>query len=187
MNNAGPKLDPETLERLRRGVPLRMNAMGMLHFDNEVVSHPRVLAALRAGLDTTPQGEAIVWFGAQWCYLSIDDCPLRTTAVHAHERGLWLRLDDARTLPLDPSTLWEQPDRGLRCAVPSSRSGRALAVRFTNTAAMDLAHWVESDARTQAPILVMAGLRLPITSTPPVAHSESPHGHQSPDSGKSEP
>ena len=60
----------------------------------------------------------------------------------AAQAPLWVRLDDGRVLPLSLESLWEEPGRGLRCSVPSRRSGRGLAARFTNTAQMDMARWL---------------------------------------------
>jgi uncharacterized protein len=142
----GGEIDPVMLERLRRGVPLRMTAMGRLLFGGEPITHPRVDAALRAGLDVTDAGEPTVHIGGHWCYLGIDDLPLRATAARPIAGGVELRLDDGRTAPLDPATLWEEPGRGLRCTVPSAGSGRPLGVRLTNRAQIDLQALVQSDA-----------------------------------------
>src|SRR5690606_35221111 len=123
-----PALDPETLERLRRGVPLRMSPTGELRFDDGPITHPRVRQALREGLDLSDGGEPIVRLGPQWCYLTVDDCPLRATAVRREGHALRMRLDDGRELPLPPESLWDEPGRGLRAQAPSRASGRMLAV-----------------------------------------------------------
>ncbi len=141
-------IDAETLERLRRGIPLKMDARGEFTLGEEPVTHPRVIEVFRRGLDITAAGEHQLHVGNQWCYLTIDDCPLRATAVLASRRGarpLDLRLDDGRRVPLELESVWEEPNRGLRCSVPAIRSGRPLAVRFTNTAQMDLAEWLVWD------------------------------------------
>jgi len=138
---SGTALDPEILDRLRRGIPLRMDRMGGFWLGDEPVTHPRVIAAFRQGLDISESGESTLHVGNQWCYIKIDDCPLRVQSVH-HEptTGLSLRLDDGRTLPLDLDSLREQA--GLRAQVPAQRSGRLLGARFTNRAQMDLAPWL---------------------------------------------
>lgn len=163
-------LDPELLERLRRGIPLRLDRQGGFWHDGEPVSHPRVLELFRRGLDVNERGEPQLHVGEQWCYLTVDDCPLRVLRVRpegerAAER-LLLFLDDGRVLPLDPSTLWEEPDRGLRCAVPAARSGRPLSARFTNTAQMDLVPYVDLEA-TPRPRLLVGPTPTPIPSEPP--------------------
>lgn len=160
-----PGIDPEMLERLRRGVPLVLSRTGRFRFEGSDVTHPRVETALRAGLDVTPQGEAIVHLGAQWCYLTVEDCALRATAVHAEAGVLRLRLDDGRTLPLDVRTVWEQPDEGLRASVPAAHSGRPLSVRFTNAASMQLSEWIHFDA--EQPVLELGSLRHPIPAVSP--------------------
>lgn len=156
-----PGIDPEFLERLRRGVPLRMTAMGELLFDGEPITHPRVRQALRDGLDVE-NGETIVRLGAQWCYLSIDDTPLRATSVDVEDEHVWLRLDDGRRVELDPSTLWEEPGAGLRCKVPSAPTGRPLDARLTNAAQMQLATHIEEDDDGLA--LKLGERRIPLSS-----------------------
>ena len=149
------QLDPATLERLRRSVPLRMSAMGHLTIGGEPVTHPRIDAALREGLDLSDTGEPTVRIGPHWIYLTVDDCPLRATAVLDEGGAPTLRLDDGRTLPLATATL-RTDAIGLRCEVPARRSGRPLAVRLTNAALMDLEPWLEIDDDGHAVIVVGA-------------------------------
>ena len=159
-----PDLDHETLERLRRGLPLRLDRSGQFHLGDDPITHPRIHAAFLAGLDQADTGEPTLHLGEQWCYLTVDDCPLRATAVlRAPDDTPQLRLDDGRTLPLDPSTVVEDPT-GLRAAAPARRSGRSLRVRLSNTAAMDLSAWLDDDAT-----LVVAGQHHPIARVPRVA------------------
>lgn len=177
MPSGSPALDPATLERLRRGVPLRMSARGELRFDDEPVTHPRVQQALREGLDVSDGGEPIARLGPQWCYLTIDDLPLRATAVRREGDALLMRLDDGRELPLAVQTLWDEPDRGLRAEVPSRTSGRPLGVRFTSQAHLDLATFLEDgleDALEDADgplVLVLGSERRVIPREPPVVRS----------------
>lgn len=120
--------------------------MGGLTLGGEAVTHPRVLTALRAGLDASEQGETTVSIGSHWCYITVTDCPLRVLAIiKGGNGGPELQLDDGRQLPLLTESLWDEPARGLRCRVPSRVSGRELAVRFTNRAQMDLLPWLEID------------------------------------------
>lgn len=157
-------LDPETLERLRRGIPLRLDRTGRFHFEGDEVAHPRVQALFLAGLDTSDAGEPTLHVGQQWCYLTVDDCPLRATAILPDDTGApQLRLDDGRLLPLDPATLWDD-GQGLRAAAPSQRSARPLAVRLSNTAAMDLGAWLDD---ADPPHLRIGDRVAAIPTTPP--------------------
>jgi hypothetical protein len=152
-------LDPSTLERLRRGIPLRLDRTGQFRFEDDLVEHPRVRQVFLEGLDLSEQGEPTLQVGPQWCYLTVDDTPLRATAVLRGDDGApRLRLDDGRTVALDPATLVEDDD-GLRAAAPARRSGRPLAVRLLNTAAMDLAAWLDDGER---PSLRVGGATTPI-------------------------
>jgi len=153
-------LPPEVLERLRRGVPLRMTRSGAFTFGGEPVTHPRVIAALRAGLDSSEAGEPIVHLGDPWCYLTVEDTPLRATSLRRDGDRLEVALDDGRIVEIDPSTLREEPDLGVRGEVPSARSGRPLAVRFTNRAQMDLANWIAW--KDERPYLELSGNAWPL-------------------------
>lgn len=154
-------LDPETLERLRRGLPLRLDRTGQFHLGDDPITHPRIRATFLAGLDVSDSGEPTLHLREQWCYLTVDDCPLRATAVLRGPDELpQLRLDDGRTVPLDPTTLVEDPT-GLRARAPSQPSGRPLAVRLGNTAAMDLSAWLADEST-----LLIAGHHHPIPRVP---------------------
>ena len=162
-----PGIDPEMLDRLRRGVPLVLAPTGRFRFDGEDVTHTRVESALRAGLDVTEAGEFIVYLGEQWCYLTVEDCPLRVTAVWERDDALVVRLDDGRELPLPTQTLREQPDAGLWIHVPAARSGRPLPARFTNAASVELSTWIRFEDEDDAPILEVAGESLRIAAGSP--------------------
>ncbi len=161
-----PGIDPDMLDRLRRGVPLVLAPTGRFRFDDQDVTHPRVESALRAGLDVTEDGEMIVYLGDQWCYLTVEDCPLRVTAVWELSGALHVRLDDGRVMPLPVEALWEEPGAGLRTSVPAARSGRPLGARFTNTASMELSAWIEI-AEDDTPVLEVGDTRHRIPETSP--------------------
>ncbi|HEY8375014.1 MAG TPA: hypothetical protein VIK91_00940, partial [Nannocystis sp.] len=152
-------LDPETLERLRRQIPLRLDRRGQFFFEGDPVTHLGVRSLFLRGLDLTENGEPCLRVGEMWCYLTVEDCLLRCTGVHADAHGNpVLHLDDGRELALDPATLWEEPGHGLRCTVPSQISGRPLSVRFTNTALAELAPWLDGEP----PALRLGDRRAPI-------------------------
>lgn len=143
-----------------------MTARGELLHDELPLEHPGVQRIFREGLDVDDQGEPIVRIGDMWCYLAVEDCIVRVTAlVPGPEGALSLRLDDGRTVPLDPGTLWEEPGRGLRCQVPSRPTGRPLDARFENRAALDLSRWMDLDA--DPPVLEVGSRRVPIRTSPP--------------------
>jgi hypothetical protein len=166
MADPPPAIDPDLLERLRRGVPLSMSRTGELRFDGEAITHPRVRRALREGIDVTDAGEPIVRLGPQWCYLHADDLPLRITAVERDGDELCATLDDGRVVPLLPQTLWEEPGRGLRATVTSRHGARTMAARFTNHAQVQLSAWFDP-AQDDAAVLVLGDRRIAIPSSPP--------------------
>ena len=155
-------IDPELLERMRRGVPLRLSAGGTWWFGDELVTHPGVARALREGVDVSDGGEPIVALGPQWCYVTIEDTPLRVDAVTRESEVLSVRLDDGRVVPIDPASLREHAEHGLSCEVPSRRSGRPLRARFTNRAQADLAPWLEWNEGDARPKLALGETRVEI-------------------------
>lgn len=161
-----PGIDPEMLDRLRRGVPLVLAPTGRFRFDGEDVTHGRVESALRAGLDVTEAGEFIVYLGEQWCYLTVEDCPLRVTAVWEADDTLHVRLNDGRELPLPAESLREQPDAGLWIRVPAARSGRLLPARFTNAASVELSAWIRFDD-DETPVLGVGGTSVRVAAGSP--------------------
>lgn len=160
-----PGLDPDTLDKLRRGFPLRMDRQGGFSFEGDPITHPGIVRLFRASLDVSEDGEVTLGIDGKWVYLKLDDLPLRALRVDAPRGGETmpqLILDDERRLPLDPATLREDPDAGLRCAVPARASGRPLAVRLTNTAAIDLSRWFVWDDEDGRPQLEVEGRRWPL-------------------------
>jgi hypothetical protein len=160
-----PDLDPELLERLRRGFPLHMDRLGNFSFEGDPLTHPGIVRLFRAHLDATEAGEIIIELEGKWVYLQLDDLPLRALRIdapHGDERGPQLLLDDGRRLPLDPTTLREEPDAGLRCTVPAQASGRALGVRLSNTAAIDLSTFMVWEDGDERPKLELDGQRFEI-------------------------
>lgn len=155
-------LAPETLEKLRRGFPLHMDRQGNFRFEGDPITHPGVVRLFRDNLDATEQGEVTVGVDGKWVYLELDDLPLRALRVDKPRDGETmpaLLLDDGRRVALDPATLWEEPDAGLRCTVPARASGRPLAVRFGNAAMVDLAEYFVWEHESARPQLQIAGQR----------------------------
>jgi hypothetical protein len=171
MSVAGlPGLDPRTLEKLRRGFPLHMDRQGNFSFEGDPITHPGIVRLFRASLDATEAGEVTLGIEGKWVYLKLDDLPLRALRVDAprgEEHMPQLILDDGRRLPLDPTTLWEEPGAGLRCTVPARESGRPLGVRLSNTAAVDLSAWLSEDEDDGRPQLQIGDQRWDIPEHPP--------------------
>jgi hypothetical protein len=159
-------LDPRVLEQLRRGFPLHMDRQGHFSFEGDPITHPGIVQLFRDNLDATETGEVTLGIEGKWVYLKLDDLPLRALKIDqpgADEQQVpFLCLDDHRRVPLDPRTLVEESDEGLRCEVPARNSGRPLAVRLTNTAAIDLSAWFVWDEGDDRPKLEVAGQRWPI-------------------------
>ena len=162
-----PGLDPELLEKLRRGFPLHMDRRGNFSFEGDPITHPGVIRLFRNSIDVTPEGEITLGLEGKWVYLKLADLPLRALRVdqpRGEETLPQLLLDDGRRVPLDPSTVEEEPGEGLRCIVPAQDSGRPLPVRLSNTAAVDLSAYfvMDEDDEDARPELEIGGQRHPI-------------------------
>ncbi len=139
-------LSPETIEKIRRGFPLELDAMGRLIFEGDEITHPRVVDFFREAFDLSDEGEPIVAFEGQWTYLNPRDCVFRVLGVDGEPPARpQLRLDDGRQLELDPASLRDEGEAGLRCELPARQSGRPLSARFSNKAAMQLSDWLSLD------------------------------------------
>lgn len=164
------QLAPETLEKLRRGFPLHMDRQGNFSFEGDPITHPGIVRLFRDSLDVTEDGEVTIGVEGKWVYLDLADLPLRALRIDTpgpDQTGPQLLLDDGRRVELDPATLWEEPGAGLRCTAPARGSARALGVRLTNAAAIDLAElfvWEDEDAR---PELEIGGRRFVIPDQGP--------------------
>ena len=97
-----------------------------------------------------------------------------TTARSRLRRLAELRPERGRVLSiyfdLDPSTLWEEREEGLRCTVPSQTSRRPLGVRLSNTAAIDLSAWMVWDDEFGRPDLLVGQRRWAIPDACPDRH-----------------
>jgi len=160
-------MDPALLDRLRRGFPLRMDTAGRFWFEGDPLEHPRVVAYFRAHIDATTGGEPIIRVDGKYVHFTCDDTPLRITHLTLADTTVQLTLDDDRVVPLDPSDVVDEDTAGILTHVPSQHSGRPLAARFTNRAAVELARWVEVEG--ELAWLHIGGQRFPVTSAAPAA------------------
>jgi hypothetical protein len=164
-----PDLDPELLERLRRGFPLHMDRQGNFSFEGDPITHPGIIRLFRNNLDATETGEVTLGLEGKWVYLKLADLPLRALRVDVPregEIGPQLLLDDGRRMPLDPATLIEEPGAGLRCTVAARESGRPLGVRLSNPALVDLSAYMVWDEGDERPKLEINGRRFEIPTSP---------------------
>jgi hypothetical protein len=165
--DASSPVDPEMLEKLRRGFPLEMDASGRFYFEGDPLTHPRLVNFFRNSLDRSPDGDVLLRVGEQFVYLRVHDLPLRVRAVEADEQDApVLLLDDGRRCPLHPDSLWEEPERGLRCDVPARESGRPLGARFSNRGQAELSRWIVWEDGEPRPALIIGGRRITIPTSP---------------------
>lgn len=107
--------------------------------DGEPVEHPKIVEAFNTGLQPTDDGQFVLRFGRDWCFVQVDDAAYAVTAVDATDDGeLSVRLSDRTAERLLPVTLRVE-DGVLTCGV---KGGRAKA-RFSRDAQYALGQYLE--------------------------------------------
>lgn len=128
--------------------------------DGERIEHPNIIEAFNRGVKLSEDGRAVLEFGGDWCFVSVDDCLYSIVAVDELTDGrLGLRLSDRTAELLDPTTLSVDEEGALVARV---KSGRARA-RFTRASHLALAEHLEPGPLT---LHLRVGATLVPTSLP---------------------
>ena len=106
LSNQADILSAEKLEKLRRSVPLKIDAQGQWWHNQEAFTHPRLIHVFNRGLDMM-NGESIVRWAGRWCYIACEVTPfliLKLQVVHTEENTneppLHALLNNGECLPL---------------------------------------------------------------------------------------
>ena len=100
------------LERLRRGVGLRLDAAGKWWQGDEPFLHAGLIAALNRGIRLHPDsGEPIVYIGDKWCYFESEDLPLVVRGLQVDEHGVWALLNTEARVLIPRDGFYEDGDR----------------------------------------------------------------------------
>ncbi|MEE2645090.1 MAG: hypothetical protein VYD19_09170 [Myxococcota bacterium] len=97
-------LDEETLERLRRSVPLRIDREGCWWHEGEPFTHRRLIELFNRGL-CWRGGEAALQVGDRWCYIDADETPFLVLRVSAKNSMLTCLLNSQELRSLEEATL----------------------------------------------------------------------------------
>ncbi|MBN1946266.1 MAG: DUF1285 domain-containing protein [Bradymonadales bacterium] len=136
---------PESIRlALRQGTalePIRLDRHGRWWFQDEPLSHPRIVALFQRSIDRTPAGTFVLAVGRSVYPIAVEDTPLFVTRLSLDQPAgrITLHLSDGSEEPLDPASL--QYDGGDRL-VARIKEGR-LEARFLRAAYHALMSQVE--------------------------------------------
>lgn len=146
--------DGVTRRHTREDSGLRLDRELRWWHDGAPIEHPKIVEAFNVGLAPAEDGRFILRFGADWCFVEVEDAAYAVLVVDVAPEGrLFVRLSDRTAEELDPATLELGPDGVVRCRV---KAGRAKA-RFSRDAQFALGELLEA---TEAGLSLRVGARL---------------------------
>jgi hypothetical protein len=162
-----PAPDPSkwTLPRVRIG------ADGEWYHEDEEVTHPGVLADLRARLRVDAGGHYLE-AGPVRVPVEVETAPYAIVRVEAEGDRLVLTLNDLTREPLAAETLRFGADGAPYCRVKAGR----FEARATRAAAFQLLRHAEADPSTGRTVLAVGGARYALPAPPPDPDYARPAG-----------
>jgi hypothetical protein len=100
-SSSSSSMSAEELERLRRSVPLFIDAKGRWWHEGSPFEHERLIAYFNRNLGWRA-GEATLHVGMRWCYVRCDVTPFLALKLEAQpdQQELWAHLNTGERLPL---------------------------------------------------------------------------------------
>lgn len=136
---------------------LRIDVNGDWFDDDVEITHPGILANLRAGLHRDAEGYCITT--RVRIPVEVENTPWVVTRIEAREGGLRAVLNDGSETVVDPDTLRLGPDDAPYCAVKEG----AFEARLSRAAAFQLLALAEYDAGTGRGVLRLGGREIVLT------------------------
>ena len=112
--------------------------------DGEEITHERMILAFSKNIFRCPEGFEIR-IGTEKKVIHVEDTFYFVRGLDGStETGFSIRLNDGRTLPLDPLTIRYQPGR-LTCRVPSHQDSMQEEAKFLSSAYYELLRHLEKE------------------------------------------
>lgn len=140
---------------------LVLDREGRWFHDGEPVEHPKILEAFNRGIERAPDGRYLLRFGADWCFITVEDAPLQVEVALEVDGQVVLKLSNGATEALRPDTLCEQG------GVLYCLSEAGLPARFGRSAHFALGSLLEE--RPSGFALVLQGREYPVRAGPVAA------------------
>jgi uncharacterized protein len=120
---------------------IRIDKEGKWFYENNEIINPLVLRSFCQALEKDDQGRYRIVMDSEICYVEIEDTPFVISAIRGDPQcGLYLRMNNLETHPLDPEQLSVGEDNVLYTMLPDG-----MKVRFTRPAYYALALMMEED------------------------------------------
>jgi hypothetical protein len=139
-------LTPNQLEKLRRSVPLKIDALGKWWHAGDKFIHQRLIKLFNSGLDMM-NGESIVKVGERWCYIDCDRTPFLVLKIQIdHDESsntsqLYACLNNEERLPLCSLSIYNK--------ILFTQLTPTRYARFSQHAQAQCMEWLIQDEQTQ--------------------------------------
>src|SRR5262249_31478093 len=107
-----------------------LDRQGRWFHDGQPIEHPKIVEAFNRGLTPTEDGKFRLNFGADWCFVEVEDAAYRVLQFSLAADGPRIALSDRTEEPLDVATLSLDGDGVVVCQV----KGRRAKARFSREA-----------------------------------------------------
>jgi len=101
---------------------IRLDRHGRWWHDGRPIEHPKIIEAFNRGLTPTDDGKFRLHFGADWCFVEVEDAAYRVLDFAVTADGPWITLSDRTGEALDVATLSLDADDVVVCRVKGQRA-----------------------------------------------------------------
>jgi uncharacterized protein len=121
---------------------IRIDKDGKWYYENNEIINPLVLRSFCEALEKDEAGRYRIVMDSEVCYIEVEDTPFVVSTIRGDQQcGLFIRLNNFETHPLDPDRLCIGEDNVLYIILPDG-----MRVRFTRPAYYTLALMMEEDS-----------------------------------------
>lgn len=129
------------LRDVSAGTRIRIDSEGRWYYEDSEIIHPTVLKVFCDALEIDEQGRYRIIVENELCYIDVEDAPFIVRTIRGDcDCGLELLLNNHRTAPLDPGTLYFGCDNVLY-----ARLEGGITVKFSRAAYYQLALMMEEN------------------------------------------
>lgn len=129
------------LRDVSAGTRIRIDKDGRWFYEDSEIIHPSVLKVFCDALEIDEQGRYRIIVENELCHIEVEDAPFIVRTIRGDcEHGLELMLNNHRTAPLDPATLFFGCDN-----IMYARLADGITVKFSRAAYYQLALMMEDN------------------------------------------
>ncbi len=134
-------VEKQKLRDVSAGTRIRIDKDGRWFYEDSEIIHPTVLKVFCDALEIDEQGRYRIIVENELCYIDVEDAPFIVRALRGDcECGLELVLNNHRTAPLDPATLFFGRDNIMYAGLADG-----ITVKFSRAAYYQLALMMEEN------------------------------------------